>query len=338
MADEKPKPSSWKQFCVGKSTRWRIPFLLFEWICEHISYHLSRWAFIEVLEYIGKLSLLGAVILFIWDIPKRRQADEDTRKAKNYVAWQTLNSAIGKPGNSGRADASQDLNREGVSLAGIDLSGGVIFSKPLLLPNADLAWARFIDAFFDKPDFSHAKFDSARLEKTRIVYGNFSGANLHSILLTDARFDGCDFSSATISPHECTDVEFTHCDFDGAEIYLGTESTSLNQFESSTHKASFARTVFRNCNFTNCLLNIPFEQWDPNMFVGCHFFGVKNGYGDIQSFATKDRKNVSVSNLKFSEWLDWLDQNRQTLSGYRPEYPFYKVDSERVRRHWPSRK
>lgn len=129
MVHKKEKPLPWKQYITGKTGRWKILFLLFfwfEWICEHISFCLGKCAFIEVLEYLGKLSLLGALLAFIYDIPKRRHAAEDARKAKNYQAWQMINSAAGLSGDGGRKLALEDLNSDNVPLDWLNLGNAVL--------------------------------------------------------------------------------------------------------------------------------------------------------------------------------------------------------------------
>src|SRR5262245_27012735 len=45
------------------------------------------------------------------------------RKAANYQAWQVVNSAHGRGGSGGRIDALEDLVRNDVSLAGVQLDG-----------------------------------------------------------------------------------------------------------------------------------------------------------------------------------------------------------------------
>jgi hypothetical protein len=59
-----------------------------------VSYWLSLMALFKVLETLGKLSILFAVIFWIKEIPQRKQAADDATKSKHYVAWQTINSAV----------------------------------------------------------------------------------------------------------------------------------------------------------------------------------------------------------------------------------------------------
>jgi hypothetical protein len=40
------------------NNRWTISFRGFEWVGEWVDYGLSRWSFLEVLEYFGNFSVL----------------------------------------------------------------------------------------------------------------------------------------------------------------------------------------------------------------------------------------------------------------------------------------
>src|ERR1039458_8574365 len=78
----------------------KLPLIWFEWCCGWASYWLGQWAFLEVLEYVGKLGILLAVITWFYPgCQERKSAVDDSTKSRHYIAWQTLNSAVGKPGN-----------------------------------------------------------------------------------------------------------------------------------------------------------------------------------------------------------------------------------------------
>ncbi|MDB6057452.1 MAG: pentapeptide repeat protein [Verrucomicrobiales bacterium] len=127
MGNEAKRPTSWAEKSESTKGGFRRSFVKVEWWCEWIAYWLSKRAFLKVVEYLGKLTLLVSLILWIYPgIPQRKQAADDSKKSRHYVAWQTLNSAIGKPGNAGRSDALEDLSRDGVPLNGVSLTGGIV--------------------------------------------------------------------------------------------------------------------------------------------------------------------------------------------------------------------
>jgi hypothetical protein len=83
---------------------WLLPFVGLEWGWSWLAYRLSGWAFLEVLEYFGTLSLLLAVVSYFAE-------GKDRVKQKHYQAWQVITSAQGKGGSGGRIDALEKLHR-----------------------------------------------------------------------------------------------------------------------------------------------------------------------------------------------------------------------------------
>src|SRR6201981_3379397 len=80
------RPEPWSRHRERAKYRWLIPFIAIEWVWAWLAYWLSGWAFLEVLEYFGTLSLLLAVISYFSE-------SGDRIKQKHYQAWQVINSA-----------------------------------------------------------------------------------------------------------------------------------------------------------------------------------------------------------------------------------------------------
>jgi uncharacterized protein YjbI with pentapeptide repeats len=339
MTKGKNRPRPWTEFVGATPALWKIPFLRLEWVSEHACYWCSRRAFVELLGYVGKLSLLGALLVYLWPgIPQRRQAAEDARKSRHYVAWQTLNSAIGKPGNAGRADALEDLNKDGLSLADIDLSGGASFSAPLNLARADLQRANLTGTYFNHANLSGAKLQSSRIEAARIYYSDFSRADMSAVILKKVEFYGCDFSSATITPVECEDVQFVYCNFHQAHVAVAGEHIGFNERMSFSHQRSFKNTAFWWCNFANSDFNAPPSSFTPDTFKGCNLYEMNNGRDLMPAFIRDPRKNARIPAERFSVWLEWLNSHRPELECYDASYDvFYPADILRVKRQWPGR-
>ena len=93
---ERPEP--WSRHRERAKHRWLVPFIAIEWVWAWLAYWLSGWAFLEVLEYFGTLSVLLAVVSYFSE-------SKDRIKQKHYQAWQVVNSAQGKGGSGGRIDA-----------------------------------------------------------------------------------------------------------------------------------------------------------------------------------------------------------------------------------------
>ena len=107
---------------------------------------------------------------------------ENQRKAKNYQAWQVINAAQGKPGSGGRMDALQDLNREGISLGGVDISKAHL--PKLNLENADLTNANLSETCLQFANLTGATLVRANLAGADLRFANLTGANLLAANLT----------------------------------------------------------------------------------------------------------------------------------------------------------
>jgi hypothetical protein len=81
----RPRPQSWSQY-TANCRPLALPFHALEWSLEWSAYYLSRWALLEVLEYLSVLSVLFAVVFYFAEVG-------DRQKQKHYQAWQVINTA-----------------------------------------------------------------------------------------------------------------------------------------------------------------------------------------------------------------------------------------------------
>ena len=105
-------PEPWLRHRERAKHGWLVPFIAIEWVWAWLAYWLSGWAFLEVLEYFGTLSVLLAVVSYFSE-------SKDRIKQKHYQAWQVINSAQGKGGSGGRIDSLEELHADGVPLVGV---------------------------------------------------------------------------------------------------------------------------------------------------------------------------------------------------------------------------
>jgi hypothetical protein len=113
------RPEPWAAGRERVKHSWIVPFFAVEWGWEWVAYFLSNWKFLEVLEYMGSLSILVAVLFYFSE-------SGDRTKQKHYQAWQVINTAQGKGGSGGRIEALQELNADRVPLVGVDVSGAFL--------------------------------------------------------------------------------------------------------------------------------------------------------------------------------------------------------------------
>src|SRR6516164_2568044 len=163
------RPEPWSRHRERAKHRWLVPFIAIEWVWAWLAYWLSGWAFLEVLEYFGTLSVLLAVVSYFSE-------SKDRIKQKHYQAWQVINSAQGKGGSGGRIDALEELHADGVPLVGVDVSDA-------FLQDIDLSRADLLRANFRAADVRGGTFVGSHLEYADLTSANFRHADLQKAAL-----------------------------------------------------------------------------------------------------------------------------------------------------------
>lgn len=335
MSDERKKPLPWKGFIAAYPSRWKRPFLRFEWVCEHIAYRFSRWAFIDVLEYAGKLSLLVAMIAFVWGIPQRKRAAQDQRTAKHYQAWQTINTALGQSGSGGRVDALEELHKDGVSLAGVNVSGA--FLMDLDLQNIRMQLARMTNVTFIRPNFSNAflwrvtfersyfedaTFSDAILQQANFskahfrrgdfsedfsdgFSGVFSGADLSHAYFWEASLAGLDFSKANLSDAMLMEVNLA------ASRLAGANLTRASLGMANLSKANLERADLNGADFELAYLGEADFAGVTNWLgiaslANANIYKIRNPPAGFIEWATNKMGAVSIPVDSYSAWTNWL--------------------------------
>jgi hypothetical protein len=118
---------------------------------------------LEVLEYLGILSVLFAVIFYYSEAA-------DRKKQKYYQAWQVIDTAQAKGGSGGRIEALQELTADGVPLVGVDVSEA--FLEGVQLPGAKLA----------RTDLEAADLRNSMLEGSDLKYAALKSPSKRLIL------------------------------------------------------------------------------------------------------------------------------------------------------------
>ena len=92
---QRERPDPWSIRRERIKHRSTTPFWGIEWALDWVAYVLSRWTFLDVLEYLEGFSVLIAVIFYFSE-------SGDRLKQKHYQAWQVINTAQGMGGSGGR--------------------------------------------------------------------------------------------------------------------------------------------------------------------------------------------------------------------------------------------
>ena len=171
---------------------------------DWVAFVLSRWTFLDVLEYLEGFSVLIAVIFYFSE-------SGDRLKQKHYQAWQVINTAQGKGGSGGRIEALQELNRDGVPLVGVDVSGA-------FLQNAQLARARLLRSNFSAADVRDANFNFADFSDADLRTGNFRGSHLRGASFQRADLEDADLTGADLTGADLSGATLTNADLSNTSL------------------------------------------------------------------------------------------------------------------------
>ena len=188
------RPEPWSRHRERAKHRWLVPFIAIEWVWAWLAYWLSGWAFLEVLEYFGTLSVLFAVVSYFSE-------SKDRIKQKHYQAWQVINSAQGKGGSGGRIDALEELHADGVPLVGVDVSDA-------FLQDINRSRANLLRANFRAADVRGGNLDGAQMQ-----YVDLASANLRDAILRNT-----DLRNATLQDADLTGANLSEADLGGANL------------------------------------------------------------------------------------------------------------------------
>ena len=194
------RPKPWAECRLEmRGPGWTAPFHRAEWCFSWMAWALGNWAFLDVLEHLGTLSVLIAVIFYFADSGNRRNQ-------KHYQAWQVINTAQGKGGSGGRIEALEQLNIDHVSLIGVEASGA--FLQGISLRNANLSRCDF-----HASDLRNSDFTGSMLSDCTLKDANFRNANLTGTSLESADARGVDLTAANLHG-----VDLSKTNLDGADL------------------------------------------------------------------------------------------------------------------------
>jgi len=197
-----PRPHSWSQY-IEDCSPLLLPFHALEWFLQWSAYFLSRWALLEVLEYLSVLSVLIGVIFYFSE-------SGDRRKQKHYQAWQVINTAQGKGGSGGRIEALQELNLDHVPLVGVNAAGAFLQGIELRGANlfrADLQASDLRDANLESADLEYAALKSANFRQAHLGRAKLAGADLSDADLVNADLHDADLRGANLENADLRNVD-----------------------------------------------------------------------------------------------------------------------------------
>jgi len=199
------RPKPWSEYRLAAKPRWAIFFYKLEWWMSWAAWALGSWAFLEVLEYLGTFSLLIAVAFYFSE-------SGDRLKQKHYQAWEVIDAAQGKGGSGGRIEALQELNKDRVSLIGIEASGA--FLQGILLQRGHLERCDFHASDLRNSDFTNATLTYCNLEETNLRNARLVESDLENADLGGGDLYGANLDRANLSAADLTGADLRHANLD----------------------------------------------------------------------------------------------------------------------------
>jgi uncharacterized protein YjbI with pentapeptide repeats len=195
---QKDRPKPWVEERQTIAANWAVPFRGFNWLLVWVSWALSHWVLLDVLDHLGTFSVLIAVIFYFADSGNRI-------KQKHYQAWQVINTAQGKGGSGGRIEALQELNADHVSLIGVDAGGA--FLRGIQLQRAHLERCDLHAADLRNGDLEYAKLSDSNLQGANFRQADLEEADLHSAAMQDI-----DLNQANLEEANLADTDLSRAD------------------------------------------------------------------------------------------------------------------------------
>jgi uncharacterized protein YjbI with pentapeptide repeats len=157
----------------------------------------------DVYDYVSDIAtILGGIALVI-GLWRYVAGEGDRRKAKQYQAWQVINSAQDKEASGGRIEALRDLAADRVSLEGVNLQGARLPSLKLPV-RTDLTGANLQGAYLravqlKKPaQLKRANLYCAQLQRADLNSAHLEEANLSDAHLEEAELWGAQLKGANL--------------------------------------------------------------------------------------------------------------------------------------------
>lgn len=180
--DPYPKPEKW----------WHAPGDWGKWIW-HLSLKkklaLGGKAVVKLVRSGVIFTVIIALSRYMWEAPKRE-------KLAHYQAWQIINLATGQKTSGGRIEALQDLNKDRVSLGGLDANGANL--SGIKLQNARLWNANLSGANLNDVNFNSANLNGANLSHATLIRAKLGGTHLNNANLNGAKFVGANLSKTDL--------------------------------------------------------------------------------------------------------------------------------------------
>lgn len=294
---------------------------------------LKKLTFIKVLDSLGKLGLLIAIIAFLREIPKWEERTQEEAQRRQFEYWKVIDAAKvareASPDKDKRftshalrmalENLAKERDSEGnpIRMRNIDLSG-VNLEDGINLSGVDLSLSKFRYANLSGVDLSRTTLHRATFARARIFGTNFHFADLGSDQYK-ATFKQALYDESTIFPDNFDpdnvgafkiapgvslikaslvkallwDANLERSDLDSADLERATLDGSNFQ-ECNLQRANLRGVTARNANFQGANL------CDAD-FQGTNLFDAIFSHANIQGVNFQKAEYMNVEQIKAAQ-------------------------------------
>lgn len=171
---------------------WKAPLFRGEKNLERFSHFLDGMDVFRIIGKLASLSVVLGVITYIAEIPQRAERQATEQKRTQYEAWQIVRANQGQRTSGGRIEALRDLHKDGVSLAGLNISDAY-------LKGINLERVNLFSSNLSKANLSEANLNFAELGNSDLTEAYLAGALLKSANLVGSGLESADLSNADLT-------------------------------------------------------------------------------------------------------------------------------------------
>jgi uncharacterized protein YjbI with pentapeptide repeats len=274
-----------------EKSAWKLPFLRAERFFEAMARLLEEMDLFKVLEKLSSLSIIFAVAIFLWEMPQR------TEQAQ-YQAWKVINENKSQKSSGGRINALKNLNKDKVSLAGLEI-------KDAILPGVDLNKADLFKANLKNSILNNAQLDNANLKEA-----NLSSADLSNAKLRRTQLSGADLSNAKLSGADLSEADLKRLIPEANENQVQSSGTILKGADlrnAILTNADLRNVDLRNANLDNAVLdnvNLQGALYDEKTKFPSGFDVRSQEAFKIGSYAALSQKDLHLVDLSDANLSD----------------------------------
>ncbi|MEM8930792.1 MAG: pentapeptide repeat-containing protein [Acidobacteriota bacterium] len=227
----------------------------------------DRQSLFSLLEYVGRMAIVVAILSFFLELPERQQM-------RDGDAWERIQAA---KGNTWSGDRHEEIERlatgcvglEGLAaprarLEGLRLDGcrgplGGILSGTWLGALAQprgamLAGADLRDAVLTRARLPRADLREAHLDGVDLSFADLAGARLSGARLVGADLFGADLSSADLTGADLTGADLSRIDLRGARL-VGATLDDAKLLFADLREADASRALARRADLSAARLD-----------------------------------------------------------------------------------